>query len=51
MGLKTQFQKRMKQAMKRKKKRQRLAAKGQNVNDFLYGRFYLKTPSSEAKGA
>lgn len=51
MGLKTQFQKRMKQALKRKKKRRRLAAKGHNVNDFLYGRYYLKASSSESKGA
>jgi len=51
MGLKTQFQKRLKQAEKRKKKRRRLAAKGQNVNDFFYGQFYLKAPSSESKGA
>jgi hypothetical protein len=50
MGLKSQFQMRMKQRLKRKKKRKRLTAKGLKVDDFLYGRYYLKSGQGESKG-
>lgn len=42
MGLRSQFQVKMKQAAKRKKKRQNIAKKGQDVKDFYYGKYYLK---------
>lgn len=43
MGLRRQYQVRMKQRGKRKKKRAHIKAKGGNLNDFYYGKFYLKT--------
>ena len=43
MGLRSQFQMRMKQSKKRKKKRARLTAKGENLSDYFYGKFYLKS--------
>jgi len=43
MGLKSRFQIRMKQAGKRKKKRAKLAAKGQNLSEIFYGKYYIKT--------
>jgi len=43
MGLKSQYQVGMKQREKRKKKRNRLVAKGQNANDYFYGKYYLKS--------
>ena len=42
MGQKSQYQISMKQAAKRKAKRKKLAAKGNNLTDFYYGKFYLK---------
>jgi hypothetical protein len=42
MGLRTQRQMKMKQAMKRKAKRKHLTAKGANLNDYYYGKYYLK---------
>lgn len=42
MGLKTQYQISRKQALKRKAKRKRLTAKGSNLTDYYYGKFYLK---------
>ncbi len=42
MGLKTQYQIGRKQAAKRKAKRKRLTAKGNNLTDYYYGKFYLK---------
>lgn len=42
MGLKSQYQIKMKQREKRKKFRRKLAAKSLNPNDFLYGKFYIK---------
>jgi len=42
MGLKSQFQVKMKQREKRKKDRKKLAAKGQNPDQYYYGRYYLK---------
>lgn len=43
MGLRSQYQVGVKQKEKRKKKRNRLIAKGQNITDYYYGKFYLKT--------
>ncbi|MCX5686894.1 MAG: hypothetical protein NTW09_05515 [Candidatus Omnitrophica bacterium] len=43
MGLKSQYQVGMKQREKRKKKRVKLAAKGQNASDYFYGKYYLKS--------
>jgi len=43
MGLKSQYQVGMKQREKRKKKRNRLAAKGGNTSEYFYGKYYLKT--------
>ena len=42
MGLRTQRQIKLKQAIKRKAKRKRLTAKGANLNDYFYGKYYLK---------
>ena len=42
MGLRTQRQMKFKQAIKRKAKRKRLTAKGENLNDYYYGKYYLK---------
>lgn len=42
MGLRTQRQMKLKQAIKRKAKRNRLTAKGENLNDYYYGKYYLK---------
>jgi len=42
MGQKTQYQIGMKQREKRKKRRVRLAKKGQNLQDFFYGKYFLK---------
>lgn len=43
MGQKSQYQIGMKQRTKRKKKRDKLAAKGQELKDFFYGKYYLKS--------
>jgi len=43
MGLKSQFQNKMKQREKRKKKRKHLLAKGADLKDYFYGKFYLKS--------
>ena len=42
MGLRTQRQMKLKQAIKRKAKRKRLTAKGENLNEYFYGKYYLK---------
>lgn len=42
MGLKSQYQISRKQRLKRKTARKKIAAKGQNVQDFYYGKYYLK---------
>ena len=42
MGLRTQRQLKLKQAIKRKAKRKRLTAKGENLNEYFYGKYYLK---------
>ena len=46
MGLKSQYQVSMKQAAKRKKKRRKMAAKGTDVKDYFYGKYYIKLGSS-----
>ena len=43
MGLKSQYQVGMKQREKRKKKRVKMAKKGQDPKDFFYGKYYLKS--------
>ena len=42
MGLKSQFQIKMKQGVRRKAKRKRLSAKGQDLNEIYYGKYYIK---------
>jgi hypothetical protein len=42
MGLRSQFQINMKQRQKRKKKRKAMAAKGQNLSEYYYGKYYVK---------
>ena len=42
MGQRSQYQVSMKQREKRKKKRNKLTAKGKTVSDYLYGKYYLK---------
>jgi len=48
MALKKQYQMKLKQSVKRKKKRAKIKAKGLELKDFFYGKFYLKVP--ETKG-
>jgi hypothetical protein len=43
MGQKSQYQMKLKQKIKRIKKRKKLAAKGANLNEYYYGKSYLKT--------
>lgn len=47
MGHRSQYQIDMKQAMKRKAKRKKLAAKGNDLTDYYYGRFYLKAEKNK----
>ena len=42
MGQKSQYQIGNKQREKRKKARQKLAKKGENLTDFYYGKYYIK---------
>jgi len=42
MGIKSQFQIKMKQAVKRKKKRAKLVKNGRDLNDYYCGKYYLK---------
>lgn len=42
MGLKSQRQVRMNQREKRKKRRDKITKKGQNVNDYFYSGCYIK---------
>jgi hypothetical protein len=42
MGLKSQYQVKIKQAKKRKKARAKLTREGLNLNDYYYNKFYLK---------
>ena len=47
MGLKSQYQIRMKQRCGRKKKRKKLLAKKENLADYFYGKYYLKVEPSK----
>lgn len=51
MGQKSQYQVKLKQRIKRKKKRGNLVKKGQNLTDFYYGKFYLKGAGNEKGSA
>ena len=42
MGQKSQYQVENKQRQKRKKARQKLTKKGENLSEFYYGKFYIK---------
>ena len=42
MGQKSQYQIGRKQRIKRKKARKQLVAKGRNVDEFYYGRYFIK---------
>ena len=42
MGLKSQYQIKIKQAKKRAKKRANITKKGLTLTDFYYNKFYLK---------
>ena len=45
MGLRSQFQIKMKQREKRKKARQKLTKNGQDLKEYYYGKYYLKAGS------
>ncbi len=47
MSMKQQFQMKAKQRKKRIKARKGLVAKGQKIEDFYYGKFYLKASQPE----
>jgi hypothetical protein len=42
MGLRSQRQIKLKQAIKRKAKRKRLVAKNEDLKNYYYGKYYLK---------
>ncbi len=42
MGLKSQYQISRKQRLKRKSARKKLVAKGANLDEYFYGRYYIK---------
>jgi len=42
MGIKSQFQIKMKQAVKRKKKRAKLVKNGRDLKEYYCGKYYLK---------
>lgn len=46
MGLKKQFQIKMKQKEKRRKNRKRMTAKGENPEGYFYGKYYVKLGAS-----
>ncbi len=46
MGQKSQYQVGLKQREKRKKKRDRLTAKGENPNAYFYGKYYVRLGTS-----
>jgi hypothetical protein len=48
MGLKKQYQIGRQQRLKRKTARKKLAAKGNNLTEYFYGRYYLKSASAGA---
>lgn len=43
MGLKSQYQISRKQRLKRKAARKKLTAKGANISEYFYGRYYLRS--------
>jgi len=43
MGLKSRYQISRKQRLTRKAARKKLAAKGANLNEYFYGKFYIKS--------
>jgi len=47
MGQKSQLQMKMNQRGKRKKRRDRLVAKGKTLSDYFYGKYFLKTGSDK----
>jgi hypothetical protein len=42
MGLKSQYQVSMQQRKKRKKAREQLTKKGENIASYYYGKYYIK---------
>lgn len=46
MGQKSQYQIKRQQKFVRKKARKKLTAKGANLTDYYYGRYYLKSAAS-----
>lgn len=42
MGLKSQYQVSRKQRLKRKTARKKLTAKGANISEYFYGKYYIK---------
>jgi hypothetical protein len=46
MGLKSQYQIRRQQRLKRKNSRKKLAARGSNLTEYYYGKYYVKAASS-----
>ena len=45
MGLKKQYQMKIKQRVKRIKARKKLSAKGENLSEYYYGKYYIKLGS------
>ncbi len=45
--MKSQFQIKAKQGIKRKKKRKKLTGKGKNLSDYFYGKYYVKLGAQE----
>jgi len=43
VGQKSQFQVKLKQKEKRKSNRKKLVAKGEDVNKFYYGKYYIQS--------
>lgn len=49
MSLKTQYQMKLKQAFKRRKRRKKLAGKNENLNEYYYGKYYIKLGSDQGR--
>ena len=47
MGQKSQYQIKKQQRLVRKNARKKLTAKGANLADYFYGKYYLKEPASK----
>jgi hypothetical protein len=47
VGLKSQYQIKMKQREKRRKARKKMAAKGENPNDYFYAGYYIKSAEKQ----